>query len=48
MLNITRKYAYNFSTKVGFIGLGNMGFPMAINLSKKGYEVLASDVDHNK
>ena len=48
MFNITKKFAYTFSTKVGFIGLGNMGFPMAINLSKKGYEVLVSDVDHSK
>lgn len=25
--------------KIGFVGLGNMGLPMAINLSKAGYEV---------
>ena len=43
-----KRLSYSFATKVGFIGLGNMGFPMAINLSKKGYEVLASDVDHSK
>lgn len=30
--------------KVGFIGLGNMGFPMASNLLKAGYEVLGVDV----
>lgn len=30
--------------KVGFIGLGNMGKPMAINLVKAGYEVYAYDL----
>ena len=29
--------------KIGFIGLGIMGKPMAINLAKAGYEVLGSD-----
>jgi len=29
---------------VGFIGLGNMGRPMAINLSRKGFHVAAFDV----
>ncbi|MBN3298002.1 3HIDH protein, partial [Amia calva] len=31
-------------TPVGFIGLGNMGNPMAKNLLKHGYPVIASDV----
>lgn len=31
--------------KVGFIGLGNMGFPMAQNLLEKGYTVYALDVN---
>eukprot|EP00062_Callorhinchus_milii_P015102 gi/632964998/ref/XP_007898673.1/ PREDICTED: 3-hydroxyisobutyrate dehydrogenase, mitochondrial [Callorhinchus milii] len=31
-------------TPVGFIGLGNMGNPMAKNLIKHGYPVVASDV----
>ena len=31
-------------THVGFIGLGNMGNPMAKNLLKHGYPVLATDV----
>lgn len=48
MISLAQRYAYRFSTKIGFVGLGNMGFPMAINLSKKGYQVLASDVDHTK
>lgn len=33
--------------KVGFIGLGNMGFPMARNLLEKGYVVYGSDVNNN-
>jgi len=31
--------------KIGFIGLGNMGFPMAQNLLGKGYTVYALDVN---
>lgn len=31
-------------TQVGFIGLGNMGNPMAKNLIKNGYPVIATDV----
>lgn len=31
-------------TQVGFIGLGNMGSPMAKNLIKHGYPVIATDV----
>lgn len=31
-------------TSVGFIGLGNMGNPMAKNLLKHGYPVIATDV----
>ncbi len=31
--------------KVGFIGLGNMGGPMAVNLKKKGeYDVIGFDL----
>ncbi|WP_245676945.1 3-hydroxyisobutyrate dehydrogenase [Nocardia acidivorans] len=33
----------NVSKKVGFLGLGHMGGPMAANLVKAGYEVLAFD-----
>jgi 3-hydroxyisobutyrate dehydrogenase-like beta-hydroxyacid dehydrogenase len=47
-MKLINKNIFNFSTKIGFIGLGNMGFPMAINLSKKGYEVYAFDVDTKK
>lgn len=31
-------------TPVGFIGLGNMGSPMAKNLLKNGYPVIATDL----
>ncbi len=31
--------------KVGFIGLGNMGAPMAKNLGEKGYDVFGFDID---
>ena len=30
--------------RVGFIGLGNMGFPMAANLLKAGLEIDAYDI----
>lgn len=34
--------------KVGFIGLGNMGFPMVKNLMESGYKVCGFDVDKQK
>jgi len=34
--------------KVGFIGLGAMGFPMAANLVRKGVDVVAFDLDTAK
>ncbi|QUW21377.1 NAD(P)-dependent oxidoreductase [Sporosarcina sp. Marseille-Q4063] len=34
--------------KIGFIGLGNMGFPMAKNLLGKGYTVYALDVNKDR
>lgn len=33
---------------IGFIGLGEMGLPMAINLQKAGYQVNAFDVDNSR
>jgi 3-hydroxyisobutyrate dehydrogenase-like beta-hydroxyacid dehydrogenase len=33
---------------VGFIGLGNMGRPMALNLVKRGFTVVAHDIDPKK
>lgn len=32
-------------TKIGFIGLGTMGTPMAINLLKAGYSLIVNDVN---
>lgn len=34
----------NTNLKVGFLGIGNMGYPMALNLKKKGFEVTAFDL----
>ena len=31
--------------KIGFIGLGIMGRPMALNLRKAGYDMTVFDVD---
>src|ERR1700722_7278408 len=31
--------------KIGFIGLGRMGNPMASNLARKGFELLAYDTN---
>lgn len=33
----------NFCSKVGFIGLGNMGLPMATNLQNSGFNVIGYD-----
>jgi len=30
--------------KIGFIGLGNMGGPMALNLMKAGHSLIVNDV----
>src|SRR3990167_9799576 len=32
-------------TRIGFIGLGNMGLPMAVNLIKAGHEVTGFDLN---
>ena len=34
--------------KIGYIGLGNMGAPMAINLAKAGCDITVYDLDENK
>lgn len=34
--------------KIGYIGLGNMGAPMAINLIKAGYDVTVFDLEQSK
>src|SRR5690606_13513130 len=31
------------SSKVGFVGLGTMGLPMAVNLNRAGFEVIGYD-----
>ena len=31
------------SKKIGFVGLGTMGFPMAVNLKRAGFEVIGYD-----
>ena len=31
--------------KVGFIGIGNMGWPMAMNLFEAGYDLTVFDLD---
>ena len=33
---------------VGFIGLGNMGRPMALNLAKQGFPLVVHDIDPAK
>ena len=33
---------------VGFIGLGNMGRPMALNLAKQGFPLIVHDIDPAK
>ena len=35
-------------TKIGFIGLGNMGVGMAINLSKNNLEILGFDINKDR
>src|SRR2546423_3399184 len=35
-------------SKVGFIGLGNMGGPMALNLAKAGFSLVVHDIDPQK
>jgi 4-hydroxybutyrate dehydrogenase / sulfolactaldehyde 3-reductase len=37
----------NMTTKIGFIGLGRMGRPMAANLQKKGFDLLVYDINPN-
>ena len=36
------------SKKIGFVGLGTMGFPMAVNLKKAGFEVIGVSADTEK
>lgn len=41
----TRQFASTGKKKVGFMGLGNMGFPMLSNVINHGYEVTAYDTN---
>src|SRR6266568_7273315 len=34
-------------TRIGFVGLGKMGHPMARNLARAGYGIVAHDVDRD-
>jgi 3-hydroxyisobutyrate dehydrogenase len=47
MIRLTTKLSFSFS-KVGFVGLGNMGLPMAKNLVKNGHQVFGFDVDTSR
>jgi 3-hydroxyisobutyrate dehydrogenase-like beta-hydroxyacid dehydrogenase len=40
--------AANMTNNVGFIGLGAMGAPMALNLVKKGFSLVVHDIDPAK
>ena len=33
--------------KIGFIGLGNMGKGMSVNLSKKKHQIIVYDINHD-
>lgn len=46
-MKLVSKTCFSFA-KIGFIGLGNMGFPMATNLTKHGHEVYGFDIDASK
>ncbi len=46
-MRLAMKQVYSFAN-IGFLGLGNMGFPMACNLASKGHKVFGYDVDTSK
>lgn len=46
-MNLLLKQTFSFA-KIGVIGLGNMGLPMAANLAANGHEVFGYDVDEGK
>lgn len=46
-MRILSRQAYSFA-KIGFVGLGNMGMPMAANLAAKGHTVYGYDAAPNK
>jgi len=46
-MRLATRNIFSFA-KIGFIGMGNMGFPMATNLAKHGHQVYGFDVDASK
>ena len=46
-MKILNRPFYSFA-RIAFVGLGNMGLPMAANLAVKGHQVEGYDVDPNK
>ena len=36
------------TTRIGFVGIGNMGWPMAANLARAGHELAVFDVNHEQ
>ena len=46
-MKLVTRACFSFA-KIGFIGMGNMGFPMASNLAKQGHEVYGFDIDASK
>lgn len=46
-MRLVTRQMFGFA-KVGFVGLGNMGLPMAANLAAKGHTVWGNDADPNK
>lgn len=46
-MQLINKQIFGFA-KIGFVGLGNMGLPMAANLAKSGHTILGFDTDTSK
>lgn len=46
-MKLVTRSLYSFA-KIGFVGLGNMGLPMAANLAAKGHEVFGFDVEPSR
>jgi 3-hydroxyisobutyrate dehydrogenase len=46
-MKLVSRTCFSFA-KIGFVGMGNMGFPMASNLAKHGHEVYGFDIDTSK
>ena len=46
-MHLLYRSTYSFA-KIGVIGLGNMGLPMAANLASKGHEVFGYDLDSSR